>query len=77
MLWRVRGPQRSAGALGLPDPRLTMYQRGLPVVRNVRMAAGISGVMLGCILGMFPLLFMDAPSSHEQRNEMQKRKSQQ
>lgn len=40
------------------------------------MAAGISGVLIGCLLGMFPLLFMDAPTSHEQRKEVQRRKSQ-
>ena len=67
--------ERSASALGLPDPRLTVFQRGLPVVKNVRMAAGISGVLVGCLMGMFPLLFMNAPSSHEHRQELQRRKS--
>jgi hypothetical protein len=57
--------ERSAAALGLPDPRLTLHQRSLPVVGNVRMAAGVFGVLLGCLLGMFPLLFFDSPSSHE------------
>jgi hypothetical protein len=67
--------ERSASALGLPNPRLTVFQRTLPVVKNVRMAAGISGVLVGCLMGMFPLLFMNAPSSHEHRKEVQRRKS--
>jgi len=50
--------ERSALALGLPDPRLTLHQSSLPVVSNVRTAAGITGVLVGCILGMFPLLLM-------------------
>jgi hypothetical protein len=39
--------ERFAGALGLPDPRLTMYQRGTTPVKNVKMAAGIFGVLVG------------------------------
>ena len=61
--------ERSASAIGLPDPRLTLYQRELQVTKNVRMGAGIVGVLLGCILGMFPLLFLNAPSSHDPKLE--------
>ena len=68
--------ERSASALGLPDPRLTVFQRSQPAVKNVRMAAGITGVLVGCLIGMFPLLFMNAPTSHEHRQELQRRKSQ-
>jgi hypothetical protein len=68
--------ERSAGALGLPDPRLTVHQRGLAVVKNLRMAAGITGVLLGCLLGMFPLFFMNAPSSQAHRKEVARRASQ-
>lgn len=59
--------ERSASALGLPNPRLTIHQRSLPIVANVRMAAGVIGVLFGCILGMFPLLFMDKSRSQGQR----------
>ena len=38
-------------------------QRSSRPVRNVKMAAGILGVLTGCVLGMFPLLFIDAPKS--------------
>ena len=68
--------ERSASALGLPDPRLTVFQRSLPVVSNVRMVAGISGVLVGCLMGMFPLLFINAATSHEHRQELQRRKTQ-
>ncbi len=59
--------ERSAKTLGLPDPRLTVHQRSLAVVKNVRMAAGVIGVLCGCLFGMFPLLFLDSPTSHETR----------
>ena len=61
--------ERYAERIGLPDPRLTIYQRGLPVVHTVRTVAGISGVVLGCVLGMFPLLFMNASTSHDNKYE--------
>lgn len=60
--------ERFANRLGLPDPRLTAYQRGTEVVKNVRMGASIVGVLLGCILGMFPLLFLNAPPSERQHS---------
>ena len=41
--------ERFAGALGLPDPRLTIHQRGYRSVKNVKMAAGIIGVVFGAI----------------------------
>jgi hypothetical protein len=51
--------ERFAMKLGLPDPRLTLHQRSLSVVQNVRTAAGITGVLVGCWMGMFPLIFID------------------
>jgi hypothetical protein len=51
--------ERFAMKLGLPDPRLTLHQRSLSVVQNVRTAAGITGVLVGCWIGMFPLIFID------------------
>ena len=44
--------ERFAGALGLPDPRLTMYQRGTAPVKNVKMTVSlefdVDPVRLGC-----------------------------
>lgn len=50
--------ERFATRIGLPDPRLTVSQRRARVVKNVKMASGVAGVLIGCCLGMFPLLFM-------------------
>ena len=55
---RSRLVQRFATRIGLPDPRLTVSQRRARVVKNVKMASGVAGVLIGCCLGMFPLLFM-------------------
>ena len=75
-MYEDNGEESSTEVDGLPDARLTVYQRSLPVVGRVRMAAGVVGVLVGCLLGMFPLLFMNAPTSHEHRKEVQRRKSQ-
>ena len=64
--------ERFANTLGLPDARLTLAQRHLPVVKNVRMASGIVGVLAGCIIGMFPLAFMNAHGNAEKRNELKR-----
>ena len=64
--------ERFAGALGLPDPRLTIHQRGYRSVKNVKMAAGIIGVVFGCILGMSPLLVMSAGESKEEKKMIKK-----
>eukprot|EP00811_Abedinium_folium_P003573 NODE_13286_length_1174_cov_5.478510.p1 GENE.NODE_13286_length_1174_cov_5.478510~~NODE_13286_length_1174_cov_5.478510.p1 ORF type:complete len:291 (+),score=83.68 NODE_13286_length_1174_cov_5.478510:64-873(+) len=53
--------------LGLPDPGLTHQQSHSDHAARVRGLAGGIGVMVGCIFGMFPLLFMDAPTTHLQR----------
>jgi hypothetical protein len=46
--------------LNLPQPNLTQAQRTL---RSVRMAGQMgcgAGIVIGCIIGMFPLLFIDS-----------------
>lgn len=50
-------------ALGMPDPRLTSVQSQMRAVKNVKVVAGITGVVTGCLLGMWPLLFLDAGRS--------------
>ena len=68
--------ERFANAIGLPDPRLTVSQRSAQSVKNVRMASGIVGVLLGCLLGMFPLLFMNAHGKAEERQALKRSASQ-
>ena len=68
--------ERFAEKLGLPDPRLTVSQREAASVKNVRMVSGIFGVLLGCLLGMFPLLFMNAHGKAEERQALKRSASQ-
>eukprot|EP00808_Paulinella_micropora_P004786 g11778.t1 len=44
--------------LGL-DPRLTESQKALPAFRRWRFLGGFIGILAGCLIGMFPLLWMD------------------
>lgn len=50
--------ERFADRLGLPDPKLSPQQQSLGFVRTWTLAARIVGIVLGCMLGMFPLLLM-------------------
>eukprot|EP01065_Artemidia_motanka_P036562 TRINITY_DN44516_c0_g1_i1.p1 TRINITY_DN44516_c0_g1~~TRINITY_DN44516_c0_g1_i1.p1 ORF type:complete len:437 (+),score=93.45 TRINITY_DN44516_c0_g1_i1:57-1367(+) len=50
--------ERFADRLGLPDPCLTLEQWHLPLVKWVQFGARVAGIIFGCLLGMFPLLFM-------------------
>merc|ERR1712217_627229 len=45
--------------LGLPPARLTSAQAESKLVRRLGLLAGSAGILLGCILGMSPLLFID------------------
>mmetsp|Transcript_131101 Transcript_131101/g.327083 ORF Transcript_131101/g.327083 Transcript_131101/m.327083 type:complete len:280 (+) Transcript_131101:67-906(+) len=58
---------KGADRLGLPDPRLTLSQRKLPVVHHWSTAGSTVGVFIGCLLGMTPLLFMDQTRKEEER----------
>lgn len=48
-----------AKAAGLPRSGLTSVQRALPVVKRVKLAGNLIGVMTGCCLGLLNLLFID------------------
>ncbi|KAF4751574.1 hypothetical protein FOZ63_029869, partial [Perkinsus olseni] len=43
--------------MGLPDPNLTKAQRMLHSVALTRTAGNVVGVLIGCFLGMFPLMW--------------------
>lgn len=45
--------------LGLPPAMLTPKQAELPSVRRLGLASGSLGILVGCILGMAPLLVVD------------------
>jgi hypothetical protein len=54
-----------AARMGLPDPGLTAEQLKLSSVKRVSLLAGAVGIAVGCVIGLFPLLFID-----EQKNKL-------
>eukprot|EP01095_Lingulamoeba_sp_RSL-Kostka_P011245 TRINITY_DN421_c0_g1_i1.p1 TRINITY_DN421_c0_g1~~TRINITY_DN421_c0_g1_i1.p1 ORF type:complete len:394 (+),score=125.41 TRINITY_DN421_c0_g1_i1:365-1546(+) len=50
--------------LGLPEPKLTIFQEKSNKVKLVRNLSGAIGIAIGCLLGMFPLLFIDSNKSN-------------
>lgn len=60
-----------ATKMGLPSPDLTMGQRGLRAPRLVATFGAASGVVLGCILGMGTLLFMDTTYAEREKKQVQ------
>ena len=50
--------EQQAGRLGVKEPRLAKEQLRMPVIRWVRAAGATVGVVVGCLLGMVPLLFL-------------------
>ena len=48
-----------AARIGLPDPKLTLAQLSSPATNMTRLGSSILGIVVGCVLGMIPLLYMD------------------
>ncbi|CAK4611727.1 unnamed protein product [Aphanomyces euteiches] len=48
-----------ASQLGLADPKLSQSQRLLRSAQIARYAGSTIGIVIGCLLGMCPLLFID------------------
>lgn len=55
--------ERAAKMAGLPSPNLTIAQRALPIVGQARWMGNLVGVVLGCVLGLVNLLFIDTGRS--------------
>eukprot|EP00929_Paragymnodinium_shiwhaense_P051351 TRINITY_DN25859_c0_g1_i1.p1 TRINITY_DN25859_c0_g1~~TRINITY_DN25859_c0_g1_i1.p1 ORF type:complete len:322 (+),score=85.42 TRINITY_DN25859_c0_g1_i1:121-1086(+) len=51
--------ERFTSKCGLPQAELQPSQMSLPVVRRVQAASSSIGILIGCIIGMTPLLFRD------------------
>ena len=51
--------EQQAGRLGVKEPRLAKEQLRMPVIRWVCAAGATVGVVVGCLLGMVPLLFLE------------------
>ena len=62
-----------AAALGLPKAGLTAEQLGLRNVRMVGTGSAAAGVVLGCLLGMLSLLFMDLQKAERARRQRELR----
>ena len=55
--------ERLAQAAGLPSANLTVAQRALPIVGQVKWAGSFIGIIAGCCLGLINLLFIDTGRS--------------
>jgi hypothetical protein len=52
-----------AAKMGLPDPGLTIEQIKSTTVKKVTLMSSAVGIMIGCLLGMCPLLFIENDSA--------------
>ena len=55
--------------LGIPQPNLTQAQRQLRSVRFTGQFGCAFGLIVGCVIGMFPLLFLDAEKAEKAKDE--------
>eukprot|EP00754_Rhynchopus_humris_P047278 Rhum_TRINITY_DN6864_c0_g1::Rhum_TRINITY_DN6864_c0_g1_i1::g.21104::m.21104 len=51
--------ERFSDRLGLPNPHLTLQQQELSCVKSWVQFARTLGIVVGCLIGMFPLLFLN------------------
>lgn len=59
-----------ATRLGLPASDLNLSQRALQVSRLVATSGAAVGVVVGCLLGMFTLLFIDTTSADREKKQV-------
>ena len=50
--------ERFCHRMGMREPPLTTAQHALKATARVKTLASVIGISIGCIIGMFPLLFM-------------------
>jgi hypothetical protein len=58
-----------ASRLGLPVVTLTMAQLSLPIAKRTALGGAVVGVIVGCLLGMTSLLFMDLGKAERLKRE--------
>ncbi|OQR89930.1 hypothetical protein THRCLA_22612 [Thraustotheca clavata] len=51
--------------LGIQDPHLSSTQARMPIVRGISYLSSAIGISFGCLVGMFPLLFMDSTDEEQ------------
>ena len=54
-----------ADRMGLKDPKLSLAQLRLRVTRYTQTGASMVGIVIGCAIGMFPLLFLETDHHHD------------
>lgn len=54
--------EAAADRMGLPDAKLSKAQLELPMTKFVNVGSNAIGIIIGCLLGMFPLLWIDDES---------------
>ena len=59
-----------ATKIGLPQAGLSLKQMNLKGPRYARQAGCAIGITIGCIIGMFPLLFLDSKKIEKQKREV-------
>lgn len=59
-----------ATKLGLPSPDLTVKQRALKVSRLTATSGAAVGVVVGCLLGMGTLLFLDTTQADREKKQV-------
>jgi hypothetical protein len=62
-----------AKRMGVRDPLLTPNQLNMRIVRFASSGGAAFGVTIGCLLGMFPLLFFE--DEHDEKDEDKKKAS--
>jgi hypothetical protein len=61
--------ETQAARVGIAAPQLTRAQMGMPEVKRAEMWGNTFGVVLGCVIGMFPLLFLESDKASELKRE--------
>ncbi|CAD7085874.1 unnamed protein product [Hermetia illucens] len=61
--------ERMSEVMGLRPPKLTEYQLDMKSSRRAANAGRIIGITAGCLIGMFPLLFMDKKKDDDEEDE--------
>ena len=61
--------EQIATRLGIKYPNLSAKQESMKVTKFVTQFGRVVGVFLGCLLGMFPLLFISSKSDRKDTDE--------
>lgn len=59
--------ERLANRIGYSPPKLSPIQMDMPSSRNFANLGRVLGVTVGCLLGMFPLLFKKNSKADEEK----------